>query len=60
MNKAKYLGYIALICAVLLDLYAGNPNRDPTLLLALEWFALGLALLGLGGLMASPLRMLRR
>jgi hypothetical protein len=60
MQNAKYLGYIAIIVAVLLDLYAGNPNGDATIRVMIDWTALFLAVAGLGSLAAGPVSSLRR
>jgi hypothetical protein len=60
MHNAKYFGYIAIIFAVLLDLYAGNPAGDATLRVVIDWAALLFAVAGLGGLAAGPLSSLRR
>jgi hypothetical protein len=56
----KYLGYVAIIVAVLLDLYAGNPAGDATLRVIIDWLALFFAVAGLGGLAVGPVSSLRR
>lgn len=60
MNNAKYFGYVAIIVAVLLDLYAGNPAGDATLRVLIDWAALFFAVAGLGGLALGPVSSLRR
>jgi hypothetical protein len=60
MHNAKYLGYIAIIVAVLLDLYAGNPAGDATFRVLIDWVALFFAVAGLGGLALGPVSTLRR
>ncbi|MBL8645122.1 MAG: hypothetical protein JNK21_14410 [Rhodospirillaceae bacterium] len=60
MQNAKYLGYIAIIFAVLLDLYAGNPDGDAHFRVLIDWLALFFAVAGLGGLAAGPVSSLRR
>ena len=56
----KYLGYVAIIFAVLLDLYAGNPAGDATIRVIFDWAALVFAVAGLGGLAVGPVSSLRR
>ena len=46
MTHLKYLGYLALTIAVLLDLYAGNPDGDALWRIALDITALMLAVSG--------------
>jgi hypothetical protein len=60
MHNAKYFGYIAIIFAVLLDLYAGNPAGDATYRVIIDWAALLFAVAGLGGLALGPMSSLRR
>ncbi|MDX2145144.1 MAG: hypothetical protein SFV19_17445 [Rhodospirillaceae bacterium] len=60
MHHFKYFGYVAIIFAVLLDLYAGNPDGDATLRVAIDWIALFFAVAGLGGLAVGPVSSLRR
>jgi hypothetical protein len=60
MQNAKYLGYSAIVLAVLLNLYAGNPNTDVAFQGLIEWVAAVFAVLGLGGLVAGPVSAWRR
>ncbi|MBL8630806.1 MAG: hypothetical protein JNM81_14325 [Rhodospirillaceae bacterium] len=60
MQNAKYLGYTAIVAAVLLDLYAGNPNGDAAFRMMMDWLALFLGVVGLGGLAAGPVGAWRR
>ncbi len=60
MHNAKYFGYVAIIVAVLLDLYAGNPAGDATIRMLIDWLALFFAVAGLGGLAVGPLNTYRR
>lgn len=60
MHNVKYLGYLAIIVAVLLDLYAGNPDGDATLRVVIDWAALLFAVAGLGGIALGPSASLRR
>ncbi|MDP1591850.1 MAG: hypothetical protein Q8M07_29090 [Prosthecobacter sp.] len=50
MLQFKYLAYLAVVCAVLLDLYSGKPGASTALRLSLDGAALILAVIGLGGL----------
>lgn len=50
MPQLKYLAYIAIICAVLLDLYSAKPDTSATARLSLDAIALLFAAAGLGGL----------
>lgn len=59
-SPLKYLGYIAIVIAVVVDLYAGKPDGDATWRLILDGVALAFAVIGLGGLAASPARLMRR
>ncbi|MCB2108012.1 MAG: hypothetical protein KDE14_09945 [Rhodobacteraceae bacterium] len=56
----KYFGYVAIIFAVLLDLYAGKPEGDATWRVMLDLAALFFAVAGLGGLAAGPANLIRR
>jgi hypothetical protein len=57
MPQIKYLAYVAIICAVLLDLYSAKPDTASHARLALDGMALLFAGAGLGGLaMGSPRR----
>jgi hypothetical protein len=60
MTNVKYFGYLAIIFAVLLDLYAGNPEGDASLRMLIDWAALFFAVAGLGGLALGPSASLRR
>lgn len=60
MPQIKYLAYIAIICAVLLNLYSGKPDVTPAVQLALDAAALVCALLGLGGFALGGRRISRR
>lgn len=60
MRHAKYFGYIAIIFAVLLDLYAGNPDGDATVRVLIDWVAMLFAVAGLGGLALGPVSQMRR
>lgn len=60
MSHLKYLGYLALTVAVLLDLYAANPAGDALWRVNLDIGALLLAVAGLGGLAAGPMAGIRR
>ena len=60
MHNAKYFGYVAIIFAVLLDLYAGNPDGDATLRVVFDWAAMLFAVAGLGGLAVGPVSTFRR
>ena len=50
MLQFKYLAYLAVVCAVLLELYSGKPGASAALCLSLNGAALILAVIGLGGL----------
>lgn len=60
MSHMKYLGYLALTVAVLLDLYAGNPADDAHVRITLDMIALVVAVAGLGSLAAGPMAGIRR
>jgi len=59
MSQLKYLAYLAIICAVLLDLYSAKPETSATTRLALDAVALLFAAAGLGGLAMGPSRLRR-
>lgn len=50
MTHFKYLAYLAIICAVLLNLYSAKPDASATTRLGLDAVALIFAAAGLGGL----------
>mgnify|MGYP003641407346 CR=1 FL=1 len=50
MPQFKYICYLAIIGAVLLDLYAANPNAGQSARLILDVTALLFAVAGLAGL----------
>ena len=60
MQNAKYFGYLAIVFAVLLDLYAGNPAGDATVRILIDWAAMLFAVAGLGGLALGPINSIRR
>lgn len=50
MPRFKYLAYLAVVCAVLLNLLSGKPDASAVLRAGLDGASLVLALLGLAGL----------
>lgn len=56
MLQFKYLAYLAVVCAVLLDLYSGKPGASALMRLSLDGAALVFAVIGLGGLAAGAHR----
>jgi hypothetical protein len=56
----KYFGYMAIVCAVLLDLYSARPDAGALTRLGLDGAALLFAVIGLGGLALGPERVRRR
>lgn len=56
----KYFAYLAIVCAVLLDLYSAKPDATTSVRLALDSMALLLGVIGLGGLALGPMRLGRR
>jgi hypothetical protein len=55
MPQLKYLAYLAIICAVLLDLYSAKPETSATMRLGLDVVALLFGVAGLSGLaLGSP------
>lgn len=56
----KYFAYLAIVCAVLLDLYSARPDATSAMRLSLDSAALLLGVLGLGGLALGPVRIGRR
>ncbi len=53
MLRLRYLAYLAIVCAVLLDLSSGYPNASAVLRTSLDGAALVLAVIGFGGLALS-------
>lgn len=60
MQQFKYLAYLAIVCAVLLDLYSGKPDASALMRVGLDGAALLFAVLGLGGLALGTPRAPRR
>lgn len=60
MSHFKYLAYVAVICAVLLDLYSAKPDTSVTLRAALDAAALLFAVGGLGAFAMGASRVRRR
>ncbi|MGE4064024.1 MAG: hypothetical protein AB7E79_11720 [Rhodospirillaceae bacterium] len=60
MLQFKYFAYLAVICAVLLDLYSGKPDATAVMRLSLDGAALIFAVVGLGGLAIGGDRPRRR
>ncbi len=54
MPHLKYLAYLAIVCAVLLDLYSAKPDTSADMRLGLDAVALLFAVAGLGGLALGP------
>jgi hypothetical protein len=59
MLQLKYLAYIAIIFAVLLDLYSAKPDTSTTARVGLDAVALLFAAAGLGGLAVGTSRVRR-
>ncbi len=59
MPHLKYLAYLAIVGAVLLDLYSAKPDTDTSVRLVLDLGALFFAVSGLGALAMGPSRMRR-
>jgi len=59
MSQFKYLAYLAMVCAVLLDLYSAKPDTTAMTRLALDAMALLFAAGGLGGLAMGTTRLRR-
>ncbi len=57
MSPIKYFAYLAIICAVLLDLYSAKPDTSAFVRLVLDSAALLFAVVGLGGLATCPSRL---
>lgn len=60
MLHLKYFAYLAVVCAVLLDLYSGKPDTSALLRVGLDGAALLFAVAGLGGLALGNPRIRRR
>ncbi len=60
MLPFKYLAYLAIVCAVLFDLYSANPEASTVLRASLDGMALIFAAAGLGGLAFGAVRVRRR
>jgi hypothetical protein len=60
MLQFKYFAYLAVVCAVLLDLYSGNPDASALMRISLDGAALLFAVVGLGGLALGDNRIRRR
>ncbi|MSO72740.1 MAG: hypothetical protein EXQ84_03915 [Rhodospirillaceae bacterium] len=59
MPHLKYFAYLAIVCAVLLDLYGAKPDTGALARLVLDTAALLFAVAGLGGLAMGPPRIRR-
>jgi hypothetical protein len=59
MPQLKYLAYLAIVCAVLLDLYSAKPDTSDSFRLGLDAVALLFAVGGLGGLAMGSSRLRR-
>lgn len=60
MQQYRYFAYLAVVCAVLLDLYSGKPDASALLRVGLDGAALIFAVAGLGGLALGGSRARRR
>lgn len=56
MPQLKYVAYLAIVCAVLLDLYSAKPDTSALVRLGLDAVALVFAAAGLGGLAMGATR----
>ena len=56
MPQFKYLAYLAIVCAVLLDLYSAKPDTSTLTQLSLDAVALLFAAGGLGVLAMNTMR----
>ena len=56
MPQLKYVAYLAIVCAVLLDLYSAKPDTRALVRLGLDAVALVFAAAGLGGLAMGATR----
>jgi hypothetical protein len=59
MPQLKYLAYVAIICAVLMDLYSAKPDTSAVMRVGLDIVALLFAAAGLGGLAMGVTRVRR-
>ena len=59
MPQLKYVAYLAIVCAVLLDLYSAKPDTSTFVRLGLDAVALIFAAAGLGGLAMGRTRIRR-
>jgi hypothetical protein len=59
MPQLKYLAYLAIICAVLLDLYSAKPETSAMMRLGLDAIALLFGVAGLSGLALGNTRVRR-
>jgi len=59
MSQLKYFAYLAIICAVLLDLYSAKPDTSDLMRVGLDAAALLFAAAGLGGLAMGQSRIRR-
>lgn len=59
MPQLKYLAYLAIICAVLLDLYSAKPETSALMRLGLDVIALLFGVAGLSGLALGHTRVRR-
>lgn len=56
----RYIAYLAIVAAVLLDLFSAKPDATTLTRLSLDAVALLLAVFGLGGIAFGPNRIPRR
>jgi hypothetical protein len=56
----RYVAYLAIVAAVLLDLFSAKPDATSMTRLGLDGMALLLAVFGLGGIALGPNRIRRR
>lgn len=52
----KYFAYMAIVCAVMLDLYSARPGTEALMRVTLDGCALLFGVMGLGGLALGPRR----
>jgi hypothetical protein len=60
MLQFRYFAYLAVVCAVLLDLYSGKPDASTLMRVSLDGAALLFAVIGLGGLALGASRVPRQ